>query len=216
MKTSIWFSWIILAVAIVALCVAIVRCEPIKADWVSIDIGVLAILATCLVGWQVYTLIDMRQYKKDLNDLRSEITKTKTDTQRALREVIAEYSIRDAGKLIGSFNPEKKNYEVIGVAYGLSVRALRDLTYSNQKEIGTALDLLRKCIFIARFYNAWDIIFSEEVARMVKEDYHLIAIGLIGGNTDYLSQIDEIKTWRLTKTMDEAIYNKLLAEFITN
>lgn len=46
--------------AIAALCVAIVRCEPIKADWVSIDIGVLAALATCLVGWQVYTLIDMR------------------------------------------------------------------------------------------------------------------------------------------------------------
>lgn len=75
MKTSIWFSWIIFIVAIIALCVATARCEPIQADWVSIDIGILAALATCLVGWQIYTLIDLRNTQKSFRDIKNGLEK---------------------------------------------------------------------------------------------------------------------------------------------
>lgn len=75
MKTSIWFSWLIFLVAIAALCFAIARCEPIKADWVSIDIGILAALATCLVGWQIYTLIDLRNAQKSFSDMKNGLEK---------------------------------------------------------------------------------------------------------------------------------------------
>lgn len=215
MKTSIWFSWAIFAVAIAAFCLALLRCEPIKADWISIDIGVLAALATCLVGWQIYTLIDLRQYKSDFNALRSEVATSKLEQQRALREVVAEYTLKDAAKLIGSFSEDKQNYDVIGIGYCLAIRAARNLTYSNQRMIREALELMRQCIFLARLHNAWDKIFNDEVARIAKEDYHLITIGLAGGSVDYMSQIDEIKTWRLTKTMDDKVFKEILAKHIS-
>lgn len=75
MKTSVWFSWLIFVIAIAALCVAIARCEPITADWISVDIGILAALATCLVGWQIYTLIDLRNAQKSFRDMKNGLEK---------------------------------------------------------------------------------------------------------------------------------------------
>lgn len=59
MKTSVWFSWLILTVAIAALSVAIVRCEPIQADWASILVGTLGGIVTALIGWQIYKSIEI-------------------------------------------------------------------------------------------------------------------------------------------------------------
>ena len=59
MKTCVWFSWIILAVAIAALCLAWLRCEPIKADWDAILVGILGGIVTALIGWQIYKSIEI-------------------------------------------------------------------------------------------------------------------------------------------------------------
>lgn len=67
MKTSLWFSWLILLIAAAALCLSWFRCEPIEADWAAILVGVLAILVTALIGWQVYNVVDLKttRYKLD-------------------------------------------------------------------------------------------------------------------------------------------------------
>lgn len=73
MKTSVWFSWLIFIVAIAALCVAIVRCEPIKAEWASILVGFLGVIVTALVGWQVYNAIQNYKTLKRLDDLEADL-----------------------------------------------------------------------------------------------------------------------------------------------
>lgn len=84
MKTSLWFSWLILAVAIIALCVSFLKCEPIKADWVSIDIGILATITTALIGWQILTVFNLQRTINNLNK----------DTNYKIQKVTAEF--RDA------------------------------------------------------------------------------------------------------------------------
>lgn len=59
MKTSVWFSWLIFAVAIAALSLAWLRSEPITADWASILVGSLGGITTALIGWQIYKSIEI-------------------------------------------------------------------------------------------------------------------------------------------------------------
>lgn len=42
-----------LIISIIALCIALVRCEPIEANWYAILITVLGLLVTVLIGWQI-------------------------------------------------------------------------------------------------------------------------------------------------------------------
>lgn len=213
MKTSIWFSWIIFLVAIAALCFAIARCEPIKADWVSIDIGILAALATCLVGWQVYTLIDMRTLRSDFNKLKLDIEIEKQTQRNALREFAAETRLLEAGRIIGSFDEKKGNHAVVGIGYCSLIHALKNLVYQNSKMIDEVLGMMRKCIYLAKEYDAWDKMFPEEIEELSKAEYHFIASGLLG-MSDYVSQLDAIKKWRETKTMDDAVFKAIQDEFI--
>lgn len=199
MKTSVWFSWLIFVVAIAALCVAIVRCEPIKADWISIDIGVLAALATCLVGWQVYTLIDTRQFRKDFDKLKLDIAVEKQAQRRALIEFAAETKLLEAGRIIGSFDEKKGNHAVIGIGYCSLIHALKLLINSKNEMIDETLRLMRHCIFLAKSYNAWDKMLPDEIEQLSKAEYHFITSGLLG-ISDYVSQIDKIREWRQNKT----------------
>lgn len=211
MKTSVWFSWIIFIVAIIALCVAIARCEPIKADWVSIDIGILAALATCLVGWQVYTLIDMRTLRRDFNQLKLDIENEKQIQRNALREFAAETRLLEAGRIIGSFDEKKGNHAVVGIGYCSLIHALKNLVYQNSKMIDEVLGMMRKCIYLAKEYDAWDKMFPNEIEELSQAEYHFIASGLLG-MSDYVSQLDAIKRWRQTKTMDDAVFNEIQKE----
>lgn len=215
MKTSIWFSWLIFIVAIIALCVAIARCEPIQADWISIDIGVLAALATCLVGWQVYTLIDMRTLRRDFNQLKLDIEIEKQTQRNALREFAAETKLLEAGRIIGSFDEKKGNHAVIGIGYCSLIHALKLLINSKNEMIDETLRLMRHCIFLAKFYNAWDKMLPESIEELSKNEYHFITSGLLGVS-DYVSQIDKIREWRRTKTMDETEYAKAQEELTSN
>lgn len=215
MKTSVWFSWIIFIVAIIALCVAIARCEPIKADWVSIDIGILAALATCLVGWQVYTLIDMRTLRRDFNQLKLDIENEKQIQRNALREFAAETRLLEAGRIIGSFDEKKGNHAVVGIGYCSLIQALKLLIGARNEFIDEALGLMKKCIYLAKLYNAWDKMFPDEIEQLSKAEYHFITSGLLGVS-DYVSQIDKIKEWRQTRTMDEAEYLKAQEELTSN
>lgn len=41
------------------------RLEPITAEWMGVLVGILSLLVTVLIGWNIYVLID---FKKNIND----------------------------------------------------------------------------------------------------------------------------------------------------
>ena len=55
-----------IVLSISALCVSLVRCEPMTADWMGILVGILSFLVTLLLGWQIYTLIDIRKIQTEI------------------------------------------------------------------------------------------------------------------------------------------------------
>lgn len=57
-----FISWIALLLSISAILLFILRCDPIEAEWMSILVGILSLLVTFLVGWQIYKTIEVSQF----------------------------------------------------------------------------------------------------------------------------------------------------------
>lgn len=82
MKTRLWFSWLTFLIAIVALCLTIARCEPITIDWATILVGILAILVTTLIGWQIFQVVNINRV---ILTIKREVIKT---TDKAKNDAI--------------------------------------------------------------------------------------------------------------------------------
>lgn len=184
-------------------------------DYIGAIVGVLGAMFTIVVGWQVYTLIDTRQFRKDFDKLKLDIEVEKQTQRRALIEFAAETKLLEAGRIIGSFDEKKGNHAVIGIGYCSLIHALKLLINSKNEMIDETLRLMRHCIFLAKFYNAWDKMLPESIEELSKNEYHFITSGLLGVS-DYVSQIDKIREWRRTKTMDETEYAKAQEELTSN
>lgn len=67
------FSIIAFMIAVISLCVAIVRSEPIQAEWGAFLIATLGVIVAIIIGWQIYSLIDLHTIRKEINNNFSEL-----------------------------------------------------------------------------------------------------------------------------------------------
>lgn len=181
-------------------------------DWMSITVAMLGVISAAVICWQVYMLVDLREYRKEFIKLKLDIQTEKQIQRNALREFAAETKMLDAAHIIGSFNEERGNYEAIGIGYCSLIHALKILVYSNNEMINEILGLMRKCVCLAQTYDAWDKMFPKEIEDLSKEEYPFIVAGLMG-QQDYLSQLDNIKKWRQEKHMDKKAYEETVRNF---
>lgn len=65
--------------------------------WMSITMAMLGVISAAVICWQVYVLIDMRQYRKDFAKLRLDIEIEKQVQRNVLREFAAETRLLGAG-----------------------------------------------------------------------------------------------------------------------
>ena len=65
-------SIISLLLSIIAIVLSVMRCEPIILDWIGIFVGILSLLVTVLIGWNIYNVIDV---KKTIEKQNAEIRK---------------------------------------------------------------------------------------------------------------------------------------------
>ena len=61
-------SIISLLLSVAAVCRSYCRTEELGVDYLGIIVGVLAILVTCLVAWNIYTIIDVKSEIKKMKD----------------------------------------------------------------------------------------------------------------------------------------------------
>lgn len=67
-KIVITISTISLIVSVVAICLAIMRCEPIEAEWAAVEVTVLSVLVTLLLGWQIWSVVGFEKRVNSIND----------------------------------------------------------------------------------------------------------------------------------------------------
>lgn len=60
-KTITVLSSVAIILSIASICIAIVRCEPIEANWMAILVGVLSLLTATLIGWQIIRAYELER-----------------------------------------------------------------------------------------------------------------------------------------------------------
>ena len=78
-QTFILYSSVILSiVSLVSSILAASRTlhEYLRIDILSLLVGIIAVLATILIGWQLFVLIDIRAYESKLNKLEGQFRKS--------------------------------------------------------------------------------------------------------------------------------------------
>ena len=66
---SIWISIVSLLLSVIAVCVAVWRSPELDFDYQGVLVGVLSLLVTILIGWNIYTLVDLRNLQNKMEGL---------------------------------------------------------------------------------------------------------------------------------------------------
>lgn len=64
MMNNRWFGWlsgISIILSLTAISLVLLRCEPVDADWAAIEVTVLSVLVTILIGWQIWNVIKIEE-----------------------------------------------------------------------------------------------------------------------------------------------------------
>lgn len=67
--TSIIMSIVSLVCSVIAVCVACWRSPSLSFDYQGVIVGVLSLLVTALIGWNIYSLVDISKTKGELNNI---------------------------------------------------------------------------------------------------------------------------------------------------
>lgn len=74
-----WIGWATLglslaaiAISIIAICVSCPRDTELGFDYQGVIVGVLSLLITLLIGWNIYTFVDIKGTSKKIDDFRKE------------------------------------------------------------------------------------------------------------------------------------------------
>lgn len=88
-----WITGIISITAIIISIIALANVAPthgIDFDYMGVIIGVLSFLVTLLIGYQIYTVINVKDELKEIQKLRAEIDKTIEDKIKKASDVTDE------------------------------------------------------------------------------------------------------------------------------
>ena len=70
-------SWISLFFSLIAISLFVFRQDPISFDWIAILIGILALLVTVLIGWQIFQIINIEKIRSEINNEKISFEKEK-------------------------------------------------------------------------------------------------------------------------------------------
>ena len=121
---------ITLTVSIIILCRILPRTETLQFDYIGVIIAILSILVTVLIGWNVYSIIDLRKYSE----------KYKTDTQTLANLLYTEnygrvnYQMQTEQSLFDIYHYLVLKQSPLGLEYNFLLHGLCTLQSASQNE----------------------------------------------------------------------------------
>lgn len=164
------FNIITLVIGIAALSVSLLRCEPITMDWMGVLVGVLSFLVTILLGWQIYTLMDIRKIQQDVKRNKAEMT---LEAHKRLGE--AHYALW-AFYLNSIENREKDRELLLYACFNSGVAAIHRLSLCEEYRICglCTKELIALCRFLRQDETHQKLIQSQIQLLLNVENQHKV------------------------------------------
>lgn len=127
-------NWISVTISVIAFVISIMALSIVKPsdyscggpdfDYVGAVIGVLSLLVTLLIGFQIYTMIDVRKELKELQSAKAEIDKSVDEKIQKERDYTTE-ELRNVIPLLLSIDMHDES-EVISMSFHVFGKAEKD------------------------------------------------------------------------------------------
>lgn len=125
MKKAVYISIVIsIASLILSIYAALVCDKRIEADWMGILVSILSLLVTVLIGWNIYTLID-------INRIRNNIAETKATLSETIETSLSEVQMTAFFVFLNKVNKSPDDIFHIWL-HGIS--AIRHLSYADKHQ----------------------------------------------------------------------------------
>lgn len=156
-------SYISLLISIASLVLVGARIKPIQWDWLGILVGVLALLTTILIGWQIYNVVNFDNERKRMKEEVNQIQQRLVDTANHLKQEHNDALYSIMGEMALMYNNEANirdfkfvNYMLSSAMYGL--RNDRDITNHikgilEYGEMGLKMKKHHKTLVLDTFYK---------------------------------------------------------------
>ena len=185
-----YISILSLIVSGIAIGVSFYRTENLSVDYMGVIVGILSLLVTALLTWNIYTVIDVKSIKEDYKELKARI-----DTEKK--------RLRDYVDIVQNFTmgnvrmTENKYGEALGLYCNAAIELNRMIGEYGLNRKSEELDLMYKVINNAKdiVKNEYDITGSE----LLKHYYKKIIEGLKG---------IKYKNTKMIETYIEVTYNQ--------
>lgn len=161
-KKSIWILFgISVLLSIASICISLIRSEPLTWDGMSVLVGILSLLVTLLLGWQIYTFIDIKGRIKEM--VKMEVDGKAEYAYRGIIGNTITYQIEDA-----KFYTAEKDWNRVLSLYNNILRGYIKL--GDKKEIEDMIETISK---LFRLYSK-DIssIYRVVTMQTLKEAIH--------------------------------------------
>lgn len=84
--TQTALSLIAIVLSIVAICVTYPRSEDSGLDYIGIIVGILGVLVTVLVGWQLYNALNLKELVNQTEKAKADAIEAKNQAEQMLRD----------------------------------------------------------------------------------------------------------------------------------
>lgn len=206
-------AWSIIAsfAAIIMSIIALAKCAPsstLNADYIGVIIGILAVLVTVLVGWQVFTLIEIKSVLRRVRATENRLSKTEQRIIKKIHKENADVSMVHVFSLIRDLgdNLNESQMPEVRLIYGLSAETLKkQLIVGKMTHIQNCLQVMEIGILFADRLNVWNRLFDETTMAVLNKTYDEIIPLTTSLTQEQKSRLLHIHESRISQRLHEAL-----------
>lgn len=206
---AIIFALAAIIMGVIALATVCPRTD-LSFDYMGVIVGILSLLVTALIGWQIFNLIKIDRLKNSLEMAEQGIAEVKKDAQKDLYlHTALMMAIHSKNSLNGfDLNKASKDYPSVSFAYSMAVAALRYSLEADTPRIAEGcIRTMAICIRIASIFNAWDEIFTKETSELAEKSYYPIMACLTLLTLEQVNNLEQIHYCRKHKQAHPSLRN---------
>lgn len=171
-----WAMVFALASIIISI-IAIAKCapsSPITADYIGVIVGILSLLVTVLIGWQIFTLIKADTILKRVDEAEKNLSETETNIMIKVYKEYANTSALHILSLIRNVSQINETHVIdMRLAYGISAQTLHYQLLAKQNAyIDACLATMENGVRFAERLNVWEDLFDENTTLTMNNFFH--------------------------------------------
>lgn len=208
---AIIFALVAIIMGVIALATVCPRTD-LSIDYMGVIVGILSLLVTALIGWQIFNLIKIDKLNATLMSAKEEIEKAKDEMSAEVRNESAESAMIHLITLSRALNLRRADETQLRLAYALAAKVVfNQLSSKSTTLIESAITVLVAYAQVVDGLGLWDKVFNIDVSKTLDGIFTYILEHSAILNDDQREKFILLNFSRKHKKLHESLRQRLIA-----